>query len=41
MIFITAIHIITSCSALGVKDLMLQFHGVLIFLGTWVSEEKK
>ena len=33
-------HMMTSCSALGVKDLMLQFHGLPVFLGTWFSEEK-
>ena len=33
-------HIITSCSALGVKELMLQLHGLSVFLGTWFSQEK-
>ena len=33
-------HIITPCSALGVKELMLQFCGSWIVPGTWFSEEK-
>jgi len=37
---LSVFHIITSCSALGVKELMLQFHGLLLFPGTWFSEEK-
>ena len=34
-------HIITSCSALWVTELMLQFCGLLRVMGTWFSEEKK
>ena len=30
-----------TCSALGVKELMFQFCGSWIVLGTWFSEEKK
>jgi len=35
------IFVIESCSALGVKKLMLQFHGSLIVPGILVSEEKE
>jgi len=38
--WLSVFHIITSCSALGIKELMLQFHGLLIFPGTWFSKEK-
>jgi len=38
--WLSVFHIIASCSALGVKKLMLQFHGLWIVLGTWFSEEK-
>ena len=38
--WILVFHIITSCRALGVKELMLQFHGLLVFPGTRFSEEK-
>jgi len=36
---LSVFHIITSSSVLGVKELMLQFHGSWIVLGTWISEE--
>jgi len=38
---LSVFHVITSCSALGVKELMLQFHALLIFPDTWFSEMKK
>jgi len=34
-------HIITSYNALGVKELMVQFHVSWVVPGTWFSEEKK
>jgi len=37
---LSVFHHIPSYEALGVKELMLQFRGLLIFLGTWFSEEK-
>ena len=41
MILSLIFHIITSCSALKVKGLMLQFHVLLIVPGIPFSEEKK
>ena len=38
---LSVLHIITSCSAMDVKELMLQFHGLSIVPGIPVSEEKK
>ena len=34
-------HIITSYNALGVKELMVQFHVSWVVPGTWFSEERK
>ena len=34
------VHIITSCRAQGIKELMLQFHGLLIALGTSHRRER-
>jgi len=31
-------HIIMSCSALAVKELMLQFYGLWILLGSWLDK---
>lgn len=35
----SAFHVITSCGALGGKELVLQFCGLLIFLGSWLDED--
>jgi len=40
VVLLSVFHIITSSSAQGVKELMLQFRGLWIALGTWFSEEK-
>ena len=37
---LSVFYIRTSCSALGVRELMPQFHGLSIFPDSWFSEEK-
>lgn len=39
VIFLMSVfHIIISCSALAVKELMLQFYGLWILLGSWLDK---